>query len=151
MGLDMFLEKKTYIGAHYEFRNVDAKIEITSNGKLFNINPKRVSTVIERVGYWRKANQIHKWFVDHVQNGVDNCEEYYVSREQLQLLLDTCKIVLIDKEEAKTLLPRQEGFFFGSYEYDEYYWSDIQDTIEQLEKVLTEYPQEWSFKYMSSW
>jgi hypothetical protein len=74
-----------------------------------------------------------------------------VSREQLQLLLDTCKIVLIDKEEAKTLLPRQEGFFFGSYEYDEYYWSDIQDTIEQLEKVLTEYPQEWSFKYMSSW
>ena len=104
-----------------------------------------------QVAYWRKANQIHKWFVDHIQNGKDDCGDYYVSREQLQLLLDTCKIVLIDREEASQLLPVQEGFFFGSYEYNEYYFSDIQDTIEQLEKVLTEYPEEWSFKYQSSW
>ena len=110
-----------------------------------------IATLEVQVAYWRKANQIHKWFVDHVQNGVDNCEEYYVSRDQLQLLLDTCKIVLIDKEEASQLLPVQEGFFFGSYEYNEYYFSDIKDTIEQLEKVLTEYPEEWSFKYQSSW
>jgi len=103
------------------------------------------------VAYWRKANQIHKWFVDHVQDGNDNCEEYRVTRDQLQLLLDNCKLVLINKEEAKTLLPRQEGFFFGSYEYDEFYWYDIQDTIEQLEKILNEYPEEWDFQYQSSW
>jgi hypothetical protein len=109
------------------------------------------ATLEVQVAYWRKANQIHKWFVDHVQNGKDDCGDYYVSREQLQLLLDTCKIVLIDREEASQLLPVQEGFFFGSYEYNEYYFSDIQDTIEQLEKVLTEYPEEWSFKYQSSW
>jgi len=109
------------------------------------------ATLEVQVAYWRKANQIHKWFVDHVQNGKDDCGDYYVSREQLQLLLDTCKIVLIDKEEAPNLLPVQEGFFFGSYEYNEYYFSDIQDTIEQLEKVLTEYPEEWAFKYQSSW
>ena len=109
------------------------------------------ATLEVQVAYWRKANQIHKWFVDHVQNGKDDCGDYYVSREQLQLLLDTCKIVLIDKEEASQLLPVQEGFFFGSYEYNEYYFSDIQDTIEQLEKVLTEYPEEWAFKYQSSW
>jgi len=109
------------------------------------------ATLEVQVAYWRKANQIHKWFVDHVQNGKDDCGDYYVSREQLQLLLDTCKIVLIDREEASQLLPVQEGFFFGSYEYNEYYLSDIKDTIEQLEKVLTEYPEEWSFKYQSSW
>ncbi len=109
------------------------------------------ATLEVQVAYWRKANQIHKWFVDHVQNGKDDCGDYYVSREQLQLLLDTCKIVLIDREEASQLLPVQEGFFFGSYEYNEYYFSDIQDTIEQLEKVLTEYPEEWAFKYQSSW
>ena len=121
--------------------------------KLVQEAPFALDTAVleVQVAYWRKANQIHKWFVDHVQNGVDNCEEYYVSRDQLQLLLDTCKIVLIDKEEASQLLPVQEGFFFGSYEYNEYYFSDIKDTIEQLEKVLTEYPEEWSFKYQSSW
>jgi len=145
MGLDMYLTARQM--AFNGFKNQELY------NKLVQEAPFALDTAVleVNVAYWRKANQIHKWFVDHVQNGVDNCEEYYVSREQLQLLLDTCKIVLIDKEEAKTLLPRQEGFFFGSYEYDEYYWSDIQDTIEQLEKILTEYPEEWSFKYMSSW
>ena len=109
------------------------------------------ATLEVQVAYWRKANQIHKWFVDHVQNGKDDCGDYYVSREQLQLLLDTCKIVLIDREEASQLLPVQEGFFFGSYEYNEYYFSDIKDTIDQLERVLNEYPQDWEFKYQSSW
>jgi len=109
------------------------------------------ASVQVQVAYWRKANQIHKWFVDHVQDGNDDCEEYRVTRDQLQLLVDNCKLVLMNKEEAKTLLPRQEGFFFGSYEYDEYYWYDIQDTIEQLEKILKEYPEDWDFQYQSSW
>ena len=109
------------------------------------------ATLEVQVAYWRKANQIHKWFVDHVQNGKDDCGDYYVSREQLQLLLDTCKIVLIDKEEASQLLPVQEGFFFGSYEYNEYYFGDLQDTIDQIERILNEYPEDWYFKYQSSW
>lgn len=104
-----------------------------------------------QVAYWRKSNQIHKWFVDHVQNGVDDCKEYRVTREQLQLLVDNCKLVLMQKEEAPNLLPPQEGFFFGSYGYDEFYWQDIQDTIDQLEKVLNEYPEDWNFTYQSSW
>ena len=109
------------------------------------------ATLQVQVAYWRKANQIHKWFVDHVQDGNDNCEEYRVTRDQLQLLLDNCKLVLINKEEAPNLLPPQEGFFFGSYEYDEFYWQDIQDTIDQIEKILNEYPEEWEFQYQSSW
>ena len=109
------------------------------------------ASVQVQVAYWRKANQIHKWFVDHVQDGNDNCEEYRVTRDQLQLLVDNCKLVLMNKEEAPNLLPPQEGFFFGSYEYDEFYWQDIQDTIEQLEKILNEYPEEWDFQYQSSW
>lgn len=104
-----------------------------------------------QVAYWRKSNQIHKWFVDHVQNGVDDCKEYRVTREQLQLLVDNCKLILMQKEEAPNLLPPQEGFFFGSYEYGEFYWNDIQDTIDQLEKVLNEYPEDWDFTYQSSW
>jgi len=145
MGLDMYLTARQM--AFNGFRNQELY------NKLVQEAPFALDTAVleVQVAYWRKANQIHKWFVDHVQNGVDNCEEYYVSRDQLQLLLDTCKIVLIDKEEASQLLPVQEGFFFGSYEYNEYYFSDIKDTIEQLEKVLTEYPEEWSFKYQSSW
>jgi hypothetical protein len=57
----------------------------------------------------------------------------------------------MQKEEAANLLPTQEGFFFGSYEYDEYYFGDLQDTIDQIERILKEYPHEWDFTYQSSW
>ena len=43
------------------------------------------------VMYWRKANAIHKWFVDNVQGGEDDCREYPVSNDQLIELRDTCK------------------------------------------------------------
>ena len=49
--------------------------------------------IYEEVGYWRKANAIHNWFCDNIQNGVDNCGSYEVTKMQLQSLLDTCKIV----------------------------------------------------------
>ena len=145
MGLDMYLYARQF--AFKDFKNPELY------NKLVQEAPFALDTasVQVQVAYWRKANQIHKWFVDHVQDGNDDCEEYRVTRDQLQLLLDNCKLVLINKEEAKTLLPRQEGFFFGSYEYDELYWYDIQETIEQLEKVLSEYPEDWDFQYQSSW
>lgn len=58
------------------------------------IKPERVSHITEDVGYWRKANHIHKWFVDNVQDGADDCKEYYVSEEKLQQLLDACQQVV---------------------------------------------------------
>ncbi len=145
MGLDMYLYARQF--AFNGFKNQDLYNKLVQEAP-FALD---TATLQVQVAYWRKANQIHKWFVDHVQDGNDDCKEYRVTRDQLQLLVDNCKLVLMHKEEAKTLLPRQEGFFFGSYEYDEYYWFDIQDTIEQLEKVLNEYPEEWDFQYQSSW
>ena len=59
-----------------------------------DIKPERISGITEQIAYWRKANMIHKWFVDNVQDGEDDCREYYVSREQLALLVETCKEVL---------------------------------------------------------
>ena len=47
----------------------------------------------EEVGYWRKANAIHKWFVDNVQDGVDDCGYYEVSQEQLKNLLHICSLI----------------------------------------------------------
>lgn len=145
MGLDMYLtaRQSTYDG----FKNQKLYNKLVQEAPF----ALQTATLEVQVGYWRKANQIHSWFVKHVQGGNDDCKEYHVSRDQLQLLVDNCKLVLMNKEEAVNLLPTQEGFFFGSYEYDEYYWHDIQHTIEQIERVLTEYPETWDFKYQSSW
>lgn len=104
----------------------------------------------EEVIYWRKANAIHRWFVENVQENIDNCARYYVSREQLMCLLNTCRIVLADNTSAEQLLPTKEGFFFGTMEYDENYWYDIKYTAEQLEKLLSNDKYEF-YEYQSSW
>lgn len=49
--------------------------------------------IAEYVGYWRKANAIHKWFVDNVQDGEDDCGYYEVSKEDLEELLSICKAI----------------------------------------------------------
>lgn len=46
------------------------------------------------VAEWRKANQIHKWFVDNVQGGKDDCGYYEVEPEQLEELLEAVNEVL---------------------------------------------------------
>ncbi len=85
-----------------------------------------------------------------MQEGKDDCQESYVSREQLQSLLDVCRIVKIDKSKAEQLLPTQSGFFFGATEYDEYYYQDIDNTIEILEEALSEETAD-DFAYRASW
>ena len=57
------------------------------------------------VGYWRKANAIHGWFVNECQEGVDECQKSYVPRDKLQELMELCKEVLINKDRAEELLP----------------------------------------------
>lgn len=98
MGLDMWLSKRIYIGARYEHRNVNGTIHITvgEDDRKVPIDFKKVTYIEEEVAYWRKANQIHSWFVKNVQNGIDDCKAYYVSIEQIRELVDLCKKVVED-------------------------------------------------------
>lgn len=154
MGLDMFLSKKIYIGGQYEHRQVDGTVFITIRGEKVNVSLNEISYIITEAAYWRKSNQIHKWFVDNVQEGKDDCNEYRVPVKKLRELLTLCKKVLRNREEAQELLPPQEGFFFGSTEVNDWYFQDIKDTVKMLTKALKgvkddDYDTE--FYYSSSW
>ena len=72
-----------------------------------------------------------------------------MSRGQLKELVDICKKVLDDHSLAEELLPTEEGFFFGSTDYDEYYYKDLEETVEMLEPLLEDEVGEYS--YCSSW
>lgn len=48
----------------------------------------------DEVAYWRKANQIHKWFVDNVQNGTDDCKYYLVKKSKIKELKEICDKIL---------------------------------------------------------
>jgi hypothetical protein len=150
MGLDMYLERETYIGANYSFQKEEIenfKIEYPEA----HIKRERVSKVIESVAYWSKANQIHKWFVDNIQGGKDECQRSYVPRGKLKKLRNLCSLAMEDKDA--TLLPPSDGFFFGGVEIDEWYWSGIKSTIDQMNDILSLPGEEdkASYYYHSSW
>jgi hypothetical protein len=151
MGLDMYLNKHTYVQQwqHIE-EDKQYKVEVTKGGQPTHINPKKVKYIIEEAGYWRKANQIHQWFVDNVQKGVDDCGDYYVGTDDLEKLLDACEKVKADHSLADTLLPSASGFFFGTTEYDEWYFNSIDNTIEILKEALAD-ESDSSYYYSSSW
>lgn len=151
MGLDMYLTEDIYVGASYEHRQVMLDLELSIMGESIAIDPKQVSEIILQVGYWRKANQIHAWFVENVQNGKDECEKHWVPSEKLSELHELCIAVLNDHTLAEQLLPSQSGFFFGSTEYDEYYYGDLEDTVKILEPLIGPGNENRDFYYQSSW
>lgn len=109
-------------------------------------------SIFEKAGYWRKSNQIHQWFVENVQGGVDDCGFFEATKEQLEKLLQVVDLVLNNHSEANKLLPTQGGFFFGSTDYDEWYYEDLRETQEILKNVLasTDFERQIVF-YHSSW
>ena len=125
---------------------------------LLNVDEKdavNAITVSVGVGYWRKANAIHNWFVQNVQSGEDNCARYYVSTEKLEELKADCEDSLRaylegDKAKAKNIIAPISGFFFGSTEIDDFYAKDLNHTIAVIDKVLTKF-KGYDIFYRSSW
>ncbi len=147
MGLDMYLNAERYLWGHEEgdkqiSENIGQLIGLPSDGK--------VKTITVEAGYWRKSNQIHNWFVANVQEGKDECQDSYVSREQLKELREVCQKVLDNNELAEQLLPTKEGFFFGGKDYDQSYFDDLKETIKIIDNALL-MPDQWDFNYRSSW
>lgn len=122
---------------------------------------KRTSDVTKQVAYWRKANAIHAWFVEHCQNGVDECQTTPVDAERLVVLRDLCQRLLdthaADPVQANAMaaeqLPPQAGFFFGSTELDDWYWQDVRETAEVLTAILAEPRDAYAMEYLyrASW
>lgn len=101
------------------------------------------------VGYWRKANAVHGWFVDHCADGVDDCEPMRVTRSALESLNDDCEKALAMPAQAPKVLPTRAGSFFGSTEYDDDYREDLEQTKQIIAKALaTDYQ---DFTYHASW
>jgi len=147
MGLDMYLNKKRYFGLNFKHNQNDKETKIIINGE--EIPTKDLTYIEYNVLYWRKANHIHKFFVDNCQNGVDDCRDSYVSEKVLQKLLDIATRIQKDKTLAEELLPTQSGFFFGDVEFNEWYYKSIDELVENLPKLIED--TEYEYYYSSSW
>lgn len=161
MGLDMYFTANRYL-ASYDENDANIKSDVSKVASAI-FDTWEVKEITYEVGYWRKANQIHNWFVRNVQDGVDNCQPHYVGYDNIIALYDTVCKVLDDHTKAGELLPTESGFFFGSTSYDEYYYEDLEHTKEILEPIIEklEYARDnpsiphniynYEFYYRSSW
>ena len=151
MGLDMYLKASVYIGANYEHREVSGIVDIKMNGQPIVLPLNKISSVELSVGYWRKANAIHKYFVDNFADGNDDCSPMEVGIKDLENLKQHCEKVLAHPFLAEELLPTTNGFFFGSTQYDDYYFEYLRDTINIIDEALSVKLQFTTYKYAASW
>lgn len=81
MGLDSYLSASRYVSGWDHANDADKKsfasLIRAAGLKREDIAPDSPSgTLSLHVGYWRKANAIHGWFVKHVQGGKDECQAW---------------------------------------------------------------------------
>lgn len=160
MGLDMYLRAQRYVSG-WEFVEEAERNAFTSLVEMYGmsefVTDASPHAYVEFcIGYWRKANQIHAWFVEQCQGGRDECQEAHVEIEKLKQLGSLCEQALASHSVgvARAKLPPKQGFFFGGYDIDEWYWDNLKSTVAIIEKAvkLYERPDEyWSFIYQSSW
>ena len=103
------------------------------------------------IGYFRKVNFLVNFFK---KKGFDvpNQIPLAIKREDAEELLSKCEEVLKDYSKGPELLPTMSGFFFGSTDYDNYYYDDVKavrnyvkdkllpefDTLEEEENIYFE-------------
>jgi hypothetical protein len=155
MGLDMYLTAERFFGGYTDEAGRDKVLAACSD----NIPPmSRASgsaVVSFEVAYWRKANAIHGWFVENVQDGKDDCNRYYVPLGALHDLLALCEGVLSEAIDPDELEPTS-GFFFGPTDDEDWYRQCLELTVEQLKPLLEWFEADnsrknWDVYYQASW
>ncbi len=137
MGLDMYLRASKYVGGWRhstdgERNEYERMVELFGMTDYVDDGSPSID-VSFTVGYWRKANQIHSWFVRECQKGVDDCRATHVSIAELKDLQAMCLRVM-----AST----------GPVPFDPYAATvTIVDKCIALDKA----PGWWEFIYQSSW
>lgn len=159
MGLDMhfYIRKAEYKTASgYESNGKDLVLELPERlkGKL---ELEAISRTTDyNIGYMRKANAIHAYIVDHFAAGRDNCQEIELGVDELKELKAVVDEVLADHSKASEKLPTRSGFFFGSTEYDEWYFKGLKYASGLFGKLLAAMPDELAsggmrLIYQASW
>ena len=170
MGLDQYLEARQYISKRDWSGDepVDNKaypiVEAMTRPGVVDPDASGGITLQYIAVQWRKANAIQRWMEYQLSGGeLENCRDYPIYGDQLEQLRDDCRAVLdvyvakgafAPMAEDRHLLP-QPGFFFGSYDMDDWYFQQLDMTIlsiNRLEKAGALDPKsDISFTYRAWW
>lgn len=100
---------------------------------------------------WLKANQIREWFVTRFNQEPDEQLKIALTDDDIDALIGDIEQVLADKELTPSVLPTSSGFFFGSTEYDTYYFDELKDTLQYLKNDFEYDPDNEQLFYTEWW
>lgn len=98
------------------------------------------------VAYFRKVNFLIPFF-----GYEENCSNIEIDKYQVEDLIEACKEVLANHDKASFLLPTETGFFFGSTDYDDWYFDDVQNVKEKFEEILADFDRDEDILLMHCW
>jgi len=127
-----FVEKlRPLIAKNYEFKIYPYTKGIIDFPELEEKIKKEVEMAYEEYdAYFRKVNFLFKYYEDRGKM-YDQCYAF-TDVSDIDDIIDRCEKVLKNHNLAHELLPTQEGFFFGSTDYDDWYFSDVKNCLKQM-------------------
>ena len=139
---ERFEEIRKALAAEY-LKSIDER-----NSKLINEleDEKEKINPWNEVAYFRKVNFLIPFF-----GYEENCSNIEIDKYQVEDLIEACKEVLANHDKASFLLPTQAGFFFGSTDYDDWYFDDVESVKTTFESILEDFDQEEDILTMHCW
>ena len=100
MGLDIYLSKKTFIGAKYKSQAITGSISLFKRGKKIPVSLQRLTYVIEDIFHGSKTHWLHNWLDIELPENLENAEDHEISEDLMDRLHRACIEVLRHRHDA---------------------------------------------------
>ena len=136
MGLDIYLSKKTFIGAMFDSRRIGGSINLFKREKKIPIKFRRLAYVIEDIYHGRKTHWLHHWLDIELPETLGNAEGQEISEDLIDRLHKACIEILEhrNKPDFKDVCKEKLHFEFES-EISEDDLKCFLDEVEDLAKA----------------
>lgn len=143
MGLDIYF----YKAKRSKLKLQDNNVEYINSNTFFAAH-NLDTDIFNEVAYFRKVNFLLPFF-----DYIDNCSYREVKRDELERLFVNCTNILEKRNDkaSMTLLPTQSGFFFGSMDYDEYYYQDVENVRNRIVDILDNWNEDKDAIFLYCW
>ena len=96
----------------------------------------------EFLAYFRKVNFLFEFFSGSLNEDETTA---VITRGEMEELIDKCEFVLNNRDKASEILPTCDGFFFGSLDYDDYYFESVAKVLLSFQVILENYSDDYLY------
>lgn len=96
----------------------------------------------EFLAYFRKVNFLFEFFSGSLNEDETTA---VITRWEMEELIEKCEFVLNNRDKASEILPTCDGFFFGSLDYDDYYFESVAKVLLSFQVILENYSDDYLY------